>query len=68
MKAKALSVFRTKLRLDKEVELVVIGQVIEGDDDHMRDLARNHLVELLDDDDAGTKTMPISKGGKGKKK
>lgn len=49
MKAKALSMFRTKLRYDDEkTVLVTIGQVIEGDDEHLRELARNRLVELVD--------------------
>lgn len=49
MKAKSLSVFRTKLRLsDDGTELVTIGQEIEGDEDHLRALARNGLVELLE--------------------
>ena len=50
MKAKSLSVFRTKLRLDDPgTVLVNIGDVIEGDDDHLRALARNRLVELVED-------------------
>ena len=49
MKAKALSMFRTKLRYDDEkTVLVTIGQVIEGDDEHLRELARNRLVELVE--------------------
>lgn len=50
MKAKSLSVFRTKLRIDDEgTVLVTIGQVIEGDEEHLRNLARNRLVELIED-------------------
>ena len=50
MKAKALSMFRTKLRYeDEKTVLVTIGQVIEGDEQHLRDLARNRLVELVED-------------------
>ncbi len=53
MKAKSLSVFRTKLRLnDPGTVLVNIGDVIEGDDDHLRALARSKLVVLLE---GGTK-------------
>ena len=49
MKAKALSMFRTKLHYDDEkTVLVTIGQVIEGDDEHLRELARNRLVELVE--------------------
>lgn len=52
MKAKALSMFRTKLRYDDEkTVLVSIGQVIEGDDDNLRALARNRLVEIVEDGD-----------------
>ena len=51
MKAKSLSVFRTKLRHDAPgTVLVTIGQIIEGDDEHLRALARNRLVELVEDD------------------
>lgn len=54
MKAKSLSVFRTKLRRnDPGTVLVAIGQIIEGDDEHLRALARNRLVVLLDDGAAG---------------
>ena len=54
MKAKSLSVFRTKLRQDDPgTVLVNIGDVIEGDDEHLRSLARNRLVELVED---GTET------------
>lgn len=50
MKAKSLSVFRTKLRhTDEGTVLVTIGQEIEGDDEHLRALARNRLVELIED-------------------
>lgn len=50
MKAKSLSVFRTKLRQDdSSTVLVSIGDVIEGDEDHLRALARNRLVEIIDD-------------------
>ena len=50
MKAKSLSVFRTKLRQDDPgTVLVNIGDVIEGDDEHLRSLARNRLVELVED-------------------
>lgn len=50
MKAKSLSVFRTKLRHDDaETVLVVEGQIIEGDADHLRALARNRLVEIVED-------------------
>ena len=50
MKAKSLSVFRTKLRhSDEGTVLVTVGQVIEGDDDHLRALARNRLVEIVED-------------------
>lgn len=50
MKAKSLSVFRTKLRQDDEgTVLVTTGQIIEGDDEHIRALARNRLVQLVDD-------------------
>ena len=49
MKAKSLSVFRTKLRqVDEGTVLVTIGQIIEGDDEHLRALARNRLVELVE--------------------
>ena len=49
MKAKSLSVFRTKLRQDDlGTVLVTIGQIIEGDDEHLRALARNRLVELVE--------------------
>lgn len=51
MKAKSLSVFRTKLRhTDEGTILVSIGDVIEGDDEHITALARNRLVELVDGD------------------
>lgn len=74
MKAKALSMFRTKLRYDDEkTVLVSIGQVIEGDDDNLRALARNRLVELVEDGDeaaakpakakAETKTQAAAKPG-----
>ena len=50
MKAKALSQFYTKLRYnDDKATLVSIGQVIEGDDDNLRALARNRMVELVED-------------------
>ena len=50
MKAKSLSVFRTKLRQDDPATVLVnIGDVIEGDDEHLRSLARNRLVELVED-------------------
>lgn len=50
MKAKSLSVFRTKLRItDEGTVLVTIGQIIEGDEEHLRNLARNRLVELIED-------------------
>ena len=50
MKAKALSQFYTKLRYnDDKATLVSIGQVIEGDDDNLRSLARNRMVELVED-------------------
>lgn len=49
MKAKSLSVFRTKLQRDApDTVLVNIGDVIEGDDEHIQALARNRLVELLE--------------------
>jgi hypothetical protein len=49
MKAKSLSVFRTKFRSsDEKTVLVKIGDVIEGDEEHLRALARNRLVELLE--------------------
>ena len=49
MKAKALSQFYTKLRFnDEKATLVSIGQVIEGDDDNLRALARNRMVELME--------------------
>ena len=51
MKAKSISVFRTKLRIaDEKTVLVNIGDVIEGDDHHLRALARSRLVELLEED------------------
>lgn len=51
MKAKSLSVFRTKLRqADEGTVLVQLGDVIEGDEDHLRALARNRLVDLMEDD------------------
>lgn len=50
MKAKSLSVFRTKLHSsDEGTVLITIGQIIEGDDEHLRALARNRLVELIED-------------------
>ncbi len=50
MKAKALSQFYTKLRYnDEKATLVSIGQVIEGDDDNLRALARNRMVDLMED-------------------
>ena len=50
MKAKSLSVFRTKLhRTDQGTVLIAIGQIIDGDEEHIRALARNRLVELLDE-------------------
>ena len=50
MKAKSLSVFRTKLRQeDSSTVLVNIGDVIEVDDEHLRALARNRLVEIVED-------------------
>lgn len=62
MKAKALSQFYTKLRYnDDKAALVSIGQVIEGDDDNLRALARNRLVELVEDG-----AEPAAKPAKGK--
>lgn len=59
MKAKALSMFRTKLRYDDEkTVLVTIGQVIEGDEQHLRELARNRLVELVEDDGKAAAAKP----------
>ena len=59
MKAKSLSVFRTKLRsTDASTVLVSIGDVIEGDDEHLRALARNRLVELLEDGTAAKPAKP----------
>ena len=50
MKAISLSVFRTKLHLaDEGTILVGLGQVIEGDEEHLRALARNRLVELMEE-------------------
>lgn len=68
MKAKALSMFRTKLRHDDEgTVLVTIGQVIEGDDEHLRELARNRLVELVEDsDELAGKPDAADKPAKGK--
>ena len=62
MKAKALSTFRTKLRLsDSGVVLVGFGQIIEADEEHLRALARNRLVELIgegDEDEPQPKAKP----------
>lgn len=53
MKAKSLSVFRTKLRKDDPAAVLVnIGDTIEGDDEHLRSLARNGLVELIESNKA----------------
>jgi len=61
MKAKSLSVFHTRLTFgDARTTLVNIGDVIEGDDDHLRALARNRLVELLDDDVDGAADVPVA--------
>lgn len=50
MKAKSLSVFRTKLhRTDEGTVLIAAGQIIDGDEEHMRALARNRLVVLLEE-------------------
>lgn len=50
MKAKSLSTFRTKLHLsDPGTVMVNTGQIIEGDEEHLRSLARNRLVELIED-------------------
>lgn len=78
MKAKSLSVFRTKLRIDDEgTVLVTIGQVIEGDEEHLRNLARNRLVEIIEDGaeasakpakaKVGIKAKSTAKPAKGKK-
>lgn len=51
LKAKSLSTFRTKLDHSSEMtKLVNPGDIIEGDEEHLRALARNRLVEILDDD------------------
>jgi hypothetical protein len=51
MKAKSLCMFRTKLHLqDAGTVLIAPGQVFEGDEGHLRDLARNRLVMLIEDD------------------
>lgn len=48
MKAKSLSVFQTRLcRNAPGVVLVNMGDVVEGDDEHIRTLARNGLVEIV---------------------
>lgn len=52
MKAKSLSVFRTKLFPGAPgTVLVKTGDIIEGDEAHLNELARNKLVVLLEDDD-----------------
>ena len=52
MKARSLSTFRTKLRQDDEKTVLVnIGDVIEADAEHLRALARNRLVEIIDGDE-----------------
>ena len=70
MKAKSLSTFRTKIRHDDPCTVLVnIGDVIDGDEDHLRDLARNRLVELVDEGDefADTEKKTAAKTPKGKK-
>lgn len=51
MKAKSLSTFRTKLHpTDDNTVLVNYGDIIEGDSEHLRALARNRLIQILDDE------------------
>lgn len=73
MKARSLSVFRTKLhRDDPGTVLVNIGDVIAGDDDHLRALARNRLVELLEGETphvgGDTKSESVAPSGKAEPK
>lgn len=69
MKAKALSMFRAKLRYtDEKTVLVSIGQVIEGDDDNLRALARTRLVELVEDGDEPAAKPAKAKAAPGKAK
>ena len=51
MKAKSLSVFHTRLRRDDPGRVLVnIDQIIESDEEHLRALERNGLVEIIEDD------------------
>ena len=68
MKARALALFRTKLRHnDPKATLVVEGQIIEGDAEHLRAVARNGLVEIIEDGKQPTKQPDAKDDGKGKK-
>lgn len=67
MKAKSLSVFRTKLYIaDEGTVLVTIGQIIEGDEEHLRNLARNRLVEIIEDGAESTAKPAKAKEVEGK--
>lgn len=62
MKAKALSMFRTQLRDgDTDTVLVHFGDIIDCGEERLRDLARNRLVELIEEDEPAAKKTAATK-------
>lgn len=65
MKAKSLSVFRTQLWPDGEFVLVRLGDAVDGDEGRIDALARNGLVKILDDCEAGGAVEEVQMPGSG---